>query len=114
MYKYTFPDHILVDMLYPEKNMAMRPVHVGQVSTAMIQKAFVLGSYYWIYDLVDDNTFTRDPKQYAFLKQVIALRKFWLERWGMGTFLDTDHIVQTAKGWTVKVYALQDVYKRQA
>ncbi len=90
LYAYTFPEQILVDMLYPEKNMAMRPVHVGQVSTAIMDRAFTTGFYYWIYDLVDDNTFTRDPAQYASLKKMVALRKFWLETFGRGLFRDQD------------------------
>lgn len=92
MYKYTFPEQILVDMLYPEKNMAMRPVHIGQISTQLINEAFLTGCYYWIYDLVDDNTFTRDPKQYEYLKNAVTLRNFWLSHFGQGLFRDTDSI----------------------
>ena len=97
LYKYTYPEQILVDMLYPESNMAMRPVHIGQVSTDMIHKAFVTGAYFWIYDLVDDNTFHRDPKQLRYLKDVIALRSYWLKTFGHGTFRDTDGISEVAQ-----------------
>ena len=33
------------------------------------------GSYFWVYDLVDDNTFTRDPEGMKRLDEVIALAK---------------------------------------
>lgn len=94
LYKYTFPEQILVDMLYPESNMAMRPVHIGQASTDLINKAFVTGSYFWIYDLVDDNTFHRDPKQLRYLKDVITLRTYWLQTFGHGIFRDTDGLLE--------------------
>ncbi len=89
MYKYTFPEQVLVDMVYPSRNQIMRPVHVSQVSREMINKAFILGSYFWIYDLEEDNTFSKDPEQMGYLKQVIRLRKFWLESFGRGIFRDT-------------------------
>lgn len=94
LYKYTFPEQILVDMLYPESNMAMRPVHIGQASTDIINKAFVTGSYFWVYDLVDDNTFHRDPKQLRYLKDIITLRTYWLETFGHGIFRDTDGLLE--------------------
>lgn len=89
MYKYTFPEQTLVDMVYPSKNQVMRPVHVSQVSREMINKAFITGSYFWIYDLEEDNTFTSDPEQLEYLKSVLKLRKLWLESFGKGIFKDT-------------------------
>lgn len=90
MYRYTFPEQRLVDMLYPGQNLAMRPVHVAQASRAIMDRAFRLGMYYWIYDLVDDNTFTRDPEGYRYLQKMIALRKFWLETYGQGEYRDVE------------------------
>lgn len=105
MYRYTFPEQMLVDMLYPGKNLAMRPVHVAQASRAIMDRAFCLGMYYWIYDLVDDNTFTRDPEGYAYLKRMIALRKFWLETFGQGEYQDTKGLHVDVEG--VKAYRYQ-------
>ena len=31
----------------------------------MINKDFAIGTYLWIYDLEEDNTFRRDPEQQA-------------------------------------------------
>ena len=88
LYRYTFPEQMLVDMLYPGRNLAMRPVHVAQASRAIMDRAFCLGMYYWIYDLVDDNTFTRDPEGYEYLRRMVALRRFWLETFGQGEYQD--------------------------
>lgn len=88
LYRYTFPEQALVDMLYPRRNLAMRPVHVAQASREMMDRAFVTGMYFWIYDLQEDNSFTRDPLSLAYLKELIALRSFWLRTFGQGTFRD--------------------------
>jgi len=89
MYRYTFPTHRLIDMLYPSRNLAMRPVFVEQSSDRLMRTAFVDGMYFWIYDLEDDNSFSRDPEQLEKLKAVIRLRTFWLETFGAGIFRDT-------------------------
>ena len=76
-------------MVYPRKNLSMRPVHIAQVSREMINKAFILGSYFWIYDLEEDNTFKNDQEQYEYLKKVIDLKNVWLNLYGQGIFKDT-------------------------
>ena len=63
VYKYTFPDQILVDMMNPRRHSAMRPEHIARHSTEFLYKAFVMGSYFWCYDLECDNTWRRDPEQ---------------------------------------------------
>ena len=88
MYAYTFPEHGIIDMLYPEKNLAMRPVHVAQKCRALMARLFTYGSRFWIYDMVDDNTFTRDPENLALLKDLIAMKRIWLDRFGSGRFVD--------------------------
>ncbi|MBQ2707934.1 MAG: hypothetical protein IJF67_06680 [Clostridia bacterium] len=88
IYRYTFPEHGIIDMLYPEKNMAMRPVHVAQKCRAMMARLFTFGSRFWVYDLVEDNTFTRDPESLAVLKELVAVKQQWLNRFGSGRFLD--------------------------
>lgn len=108
LYRYTFPEQILVDMLYPERNLAMRPVHVAMASREIMDRAFLLGMYYWVYDLAEDNTFSRDPKQYAYLKDMIALRRFWLEQFGQGRYMDQDRILEAGSGVQAACYALDD------
>lgn len=108
VYKYTHPDQILVDMLYPRRGQAMRPVHVAQQGRAMMDRAFVIGSFYWVYDLEEDNSFSNDPENLAHLKKMTALRRFWLERFGHGTFRDTEGITAVTEGIKVKRYCLPD------
>jgi hypothetical protein len=88
LYRYTFPQHKLVDMVYPNQNLAMRPVHVAQRSTEMINKAFLTNMYLWIYDLVEDNSFFNDPEQLAYLLKVIDLKKLWNEKYSDFVFAD--------------------------
>lgn len=107
LFKYTFPEQLLVDMAYPRIRMAMRPVHVGQASTRMINRSFVNGTYFWIYDLEEDNTFTRDPVQHRYLKAILALRAFWLDRFGHGIFRDTDGLREIRLAM-VRRFDLQD------
>ncbi|MDW7656373.1 MAG: DUF6259 domain-containing protein [Bacillota bacterium] len=108
VYKYTHPDQILVDMIYPRRGQAMRPVHVAQQGRAMMDRAFVIGSFYWVYDLEEDNSFSNDPESLAYLCKMTALRRFWLERFGHGTFRDTEGIAAVTEGITVKRYCLSD------
>ncbi len=104
LYRYTFPDHILVDALYPSKNLAMRPVFVEQNSDRLMQTAFADGMYFWIYDLVDDNTFERDPEQRDKLISMIRLRRFWLDNFGRGRFLDTVGLGDIPDGFILRRY----------
>lgn len=80
LYRYTFPEHGMVDMLYPEKNLAMRPVHVAQASREMADRAYICGMYFWIYDLEYDNTFRRDEESLAYLNTLISARKEWINK----------------------------------
>ena len=78
MYRYTFPEHGMVDMIYPSRNLAMRPTFVAQQSERIMAKIFCNDSYYWAYDLVDDNTFARDPigmKRLKTINYLSVLRK---------------------------------------
>lgn len=93
LYKYTFPDQILVDMMNPRRNSGMRAEHVARRSTFLLYRAFAVGSYLWVYDLEWDNTFRRDPEQLARLQKVAALRSAWLEAYGHGRFVDTVGLV---------------------
>ncbi len=105
IYKYTFPQEILVDMMVPHRHSAMRAEVVARKSTFLLYRAFVLGCYFWCYDLEEDNTFERDPEQKARLMRTVALRQQWLQRYGQGTFRDQEGI-QNAKD---KLYKRFDI-----
>lgn len=107
MYKYTFPDQILVDMMNPRRNSGMRAEHVARMSTFLLFRAFVVGSYLWVYDLEMDNTFRRDPEQYERLRRVTALRSAWLEAYGQGVFRDTVGLGAVSEGLLAKRYELE-------
>ena len=107
LYRYTFPEQILVDMLYPKSNLAMRPAHVAQASRPMIDRAFRTGMYYWVYDLVDDNSFTRDPESFEYLRNMTSLRKFWLDTFGLGVFRDQEHLLVQGDGVNASCFALE-------
>lgn len=104
MYRYTFPEQILCDMMNPRRHSAMRPEHVARHATEWLYRAFVNGMYLWCYDLEWDNTFRRDPEQYLRLQKVAALRKKWLTEWGLGTFMDEKGILSKPENAMVRVY----------
>lgn len=106
VYKYTFPDQILVDMMNPRRNSAMRPEHIARHSTELLHNAFTMGAYMWCYDLEWDNTWRRDPEQYERLKKLVALRSAWLERYGQGRFTDTVGIVRAPQDQQIRRFAL--------
>lgn len=108
VYKYTFPDQILVDMMNPRRNTGMRAEHVARKSTFLLYRAFVVGSYLWVYDLEWDNTFDRDPEQAQRLREQNALRSAWLKAYGHGRFVDTIGLRGVPEGLLVKRYELED------
>ena len=107
VYRYTFPDQVLTDMMNPRRNSAMRPEHIARHSTMFLYRAFVCGMYFWCYDLEWDNTWRRDPEQYERLKKVVALRVKWLKTYGFGTFRDTVGIAQMPEGYMIKRYEIE-------
>lgn len=106
VYKYTFPNQILVDMMNPRRNSAMRPEHIARHSTELLHNAFTMGAYLWCYDLEWDNTWRRDPEQYERLKQLVTLRIAWLEHYGQGYFTDTVGLLRAPQEQQVRRYTL--------
>ena len=109
LYRYTFPNHRLVDMVYPKENLAMRPVHVAQRSSDMINKAFVTDMYLWIYDLEEDNSFFGDERQLSYLKKVIELKKIWRNKYKGFVFADEKGIGEKSEELTAKVFYKDDM-----
>lgn len=108
VYKYTFPDQILADMMNPRRNSAMRPEHIARHSTELLHNAFTMGAYLWCYDLEWDNTWRRDPEQYERLKRLVALRTAWLERYGQGRFTDTVGLLRAPQDQQIRRYTLEN------
>ena len=107
VYKYTFPDQILMDMMNPRRHSAMRPEHVARHSTELLHNAFTMGAYFWCYDLKWDNQWHDDPEQEERLKKLIALRTAWLKTWGHGRFTDTVGITEIPDSCQVRGFALE-------
>ncbi len=109
LYKYTFPEDVLVDMMCPPSHSAMRPAHLARQSDFLLHRAFCVGSYLWVYDLEEDNTFRWDEGAYRHLKQVIALRQSWLNRYGHGTFTDDCDVLEPSRqpGSILKTFRLE-------
>jgi hypothetical protein len=105
MYRYTFPEFPMTDMVYPTKNLAMRPVHVAQSALDMMGMLFTNGSYFWIYDLEEDNTFARDPEGFEMLKRLLSLSKIRKEWLPEGLFRDTDGIICDTDGIRVSRFS---------
>jgi len=92
VFRYTFPEFGIVEMIYPEKNMAMRCSHVAKESRKMMADVFTTGCYVWLYELEEDNTFTRDEESFAVAKQLMALRTVQNAEYFDYLYVDTDGI----------------------
>ena len=98
-----------MDMMCPPSHSAMRPAHIARQSGFLLDRAFCVGSYLWVYDLEEDNTFRRDPAAYQHLRQVIALRQSWLSRYGHGVLTDDRDLLEQpgAPGLILKTFRLE-------
>ena len=104
IYRYTFPEEVLVDMENPRRHSGMRAEHVARRSTFYLYRGFVCGMYFWVYDLEEDNTFSRDPEQEQRLKKTTQLRTLWLEKYGYGIFRDQEKLVEVGEQTLYKCY----------
>lgn len=109
LYRYTFPNQRLVDMVYPKQNLAMRPVHVAQRSSDLINKAFVTDMNFWIYDLEEDNSFFGDPDQLDYLRKVIDLKREWHQKYESFVFTDEKGINEKSDELTAKIFYKDDL-----
>ncbi|HOL55142.1 MAG TPA: DUF6259 domain-containing protein, partial [bacterium] len=104
LFRYTFPDRILVDMIYPEIQ-TMRPAFVSGISKELLNRAFILGMYPWIYDLEVDNCF----EDTDYLKEYLKLREIGMDFFNGGKFLD-DLGIETVDDIRAKLYRKGDSY----
>ncbi len=106
LYRYAFPNELLIEMMTPQQNQRMQPPPVAVESTFLIHHAFVHGLYFWVYDLEGETTFQDDPAQWERLRRTLALRNAWLSAYGSGVFRDTREIAYVPAGWMAKRYTL--------
>ena len=109
LYRYTFPNQRLLDMVYPKQNLAMRPVHVAQRSSYLINKTFITDMYFWIYDLEEDNSFFGDPEQLEYLKKVLELKRKWNDKYKNFVFSDEKGISEKSTELSAKTYFKDDI-----
>lgn len=109
LYRYMNPHQILVDMVYPKIKNVMRPTHIGRHSAEYIERTFVNGCYFWIYDLEEDNTFKKDTEQWAYLEKILKLSKKVYPIMSEYTFLNTDGM-SAAEGVTARIYQKENEY----
>jgi hypothetical protein len=108
LFRYTFPDHLLVDMLYPTKQ-TMRPVFVSNISNDLIGRSFILGVYPWIYDLEGDDSLEENIGFKKRLREYLTVRRSGLNFFYNGLFLDGKGII-TEKSIFSKVFKLSESY----
>lgn len=108
LYRYTFPNHPLVDMMNPRRHSGMRAEHLARRACKLLFRAFVDGMYLWNYDLFEDNCYQPDDPQAVRVKQVHALRRTWLDHYGRGRFADVLGLLPSCASVMARRYELAD------
>lgn len=108
VYQYTFPEHGIVDMIYPSKNLAMRSYYVAQASQWFMANLFTTGAYFWIYDMETDNTFKRDLEGFEILKQIIFLNRKRKTDAGDYLFVDNRGFTHNGRKTVIRRFKAKD------
>lgn len=108
LFRYTFPEYMLVDMLYPDYQ-TIRPSFVSTISKDLISRAFITGMYPWIYDLTLDNSFDNSEELKDFLNYFLRLRMNGIDFFNKGQFLD-DLNLKTDNNIRAKLYKKDNQY----
>ena len=111
VYRYTFPEHGIVDMVYPGKNLFLRPAMISKKWEIFMGHHFTNGSYLWVYDLERDSTFKTDPEGMAVLKEVIKMKKIMNAKAEGYLFADEDDISCSNKDVFCKRFINSDSQK---
>lgn len=106
LFRYTFPECVLVDMVYPSQGQTFRPQRISDEAYDQLHRTFVNGCLIWVYDQEDERycTFRTDPKMWAHIKQILSLRERGKEFFGYGRFRDTQGLRVEHEAVTVKRY----------
>lgn len=91
LFRYTFPEYVLVDMVYPSRGQSFRPARVSREAYDQLHRTFIYGCLLWIYDQEDERfcNFRTDPDMWAYVKKLIGLREVGKRYFGYGRFMDT-------------------------
>ena len=90
MFRYTFPEFGLMDMVYP-KNVLMRPPQFA-AKEEILATAFANGSYLWLYHVGEDINFFRDEKSLRLIQDVNSLNKHVKQKFADYRYVDTDGV----------------------
>lgn len=107
MYRYAFPNHLILDMVYPFRSQGMRAAPVSYWWKELIDRVFLNGMNYWLYDDEEYGSFRNDPVAWDYLKNMIRLRIQWFSQVGRGRFEDTVPFGQVSGG-QAKAYTVKD------
>ena len=107
MYRYTFPEHLLLDMVYPFRSQGMRASPVSYWWKELMDRVFLTGMNFWIYDDEEYGSFRNDPPRWDYLKRLIALRHQWFAEFGRGRFEDEIPLLSVSGG-KAKAFSLAD------
>lgn len=104
MFRYTFPEYVTVDMVYPSRGQSFRPPHISAQAYDQLHRTFVYGSLLWVYDQEDDRfcNFRSDPEMWAYVKRILALRERGVRYFGYGRFRDAVGLVGCDDALVVK------------
>lgn len=90
MFRYTFPEFGILDMLYP-KNVSLRPPHVA-AKDIVWATLFCNDTYLWLYHMDEVVNFNSDPYSFEVARQMNRLNKIKTYRPLEYLFADTDGI----------------------
>jgi hypothetical protein len=91
LFHYTFPEYVLVDMVYPTKGQSFRPQRISDNAYQQLHRTWGLGCILWTYDQEDQRfcNFRTDPEMWQYIKQLIRLREAGKSFFAYGVFMDT-------------------------
>ena len=90
MYRYTFPEFGLMDMVYP-KNVLMRPPQFA-AKEEILATCFTNGTYLWLYHISDDINFFKDAKSLSLIQDVNQLNTIMKLNYNDFSYVDTDSV----------------------
>ncbi len=88
IFRYTFPEYVLVDMVYPSKGQSFRPKRISEQAYQQLHRTWVNGCLIWIYDQEDQRfcNFRSDPDMWHYVKQLLGLREEGRHYFAYGRF----------------------------
>lgn len=102
MYRYTFPEFLTVDMVYPAHGQRFRAQGISDLAYDQLHRALILGCILWFYDQEDARfcNFRTDPEMWAYIRQLLKLRAMVRPFLQHGEFLDDEgiEVVFTGQG----------------